>query len=141
MEPPYWMEMLRATRAPYRPRTVARMLAADLAGLLGGGGLAGADGPDGLIGDDAAAHLFGGDAVQGALDLQRHPVLGEPARAAPEISPTQIMGLMPALQDGQHLSVDKLIGLTEIPAALGMAADDVFHAQILRSMLAETSPV
>ena len=42
---------------------------ADLAGLLGGGGLAGADGPQGLVGDDHMAHLLGGHARQGALHL------------------------------------------------------------------------
>ena len=42
---------------------------ADLAGLLGRGGLAGADGPDRLIGDDAAAQLLSGDAAERTLDL------------------------------------------------------------------------
>ena len=43
--------------------------AADLLGVLGGGGLAGADGPDGLVGDDDLGDVLGAPALEGGADF------------------------------------------------------------------------
>ena len=105
---------------------------ADLTGLLGGGGLAGADGPDGLIGDDAAAQLVGGHAVQGALHLEGDPLAGDSGLPLLQALAHADDGIHAGVQYGVDLLVDCLVGLAEILAALAVAHDDVFYAQVLQ---------
>ena len=104
---------------------------ADLGGLLGGGGLAGADGPDGLIGDDALAQLLGGDAGQGGLHLQGDELHGDAQLPLLQALAHADDGMQTRLQSGQNLLVDGEIRFAEILAALGVADDDVFDAQVL----------
>ena len=134
MEPPYWM-VTACGRSGRRTgwRMVARMMAADLAGLLGGGGLAGADGPDGLIGDDARC---------AACRRARRPGRPSPDRAissmvmpssrCSRLSPTQMMGFRPASRAAWTFLLTVIVGLAEVLAALAVADDDVLHAQILQ---------
>ena len=119
-------------RGSYRLCDVDDLMLNTLGGLLGGGGLAGADGPHGLIGDDALAQLLGGYAGQRGLHLQGDELHGDAQLPLLQRLTHADNGVQTGLQRGQYLLVDDEIRLAEILAALGVADDDVLHAQILQ---------
>ena len=105
---------------------------APLRRLLRRGGLAGADGPHRLIGDDALAQLLGGHTGQRGLDLQGDQLHGDAQLPLLQRLAHADDGVQTGLQCGQHLAVYGEVRLAEVLPALGVADDDVLHAQILQ---------
>ena len=104
---------------------------ADLAGLLGSGGLAGADSPQGLVGDDHVTHLVGGHAGQSALDLVSDQLHGHAQLTLLQALAHTDDGEQAGVDGGVDLLVDGEVGLVIILAALGVADDDVLGAGLL----------
>src|SRR5699024_10208169 len=116
-------------------------LGADLLGLVCGRGLAGADGPDGLVGDDHVGHLLGGGVPQGDLGLHPDQLLGDALYPLRQAVVDAADGLQAGVQGGQGPLVHGLVGLGEVLAALGVAHDDVLHAQVHQHVGADLAGV
>ena len=103
---------------------------ADLLRLLVGRGAARADGPDGLVGDDDLLHLLGGQAVQRRLDLIGDALHREIAVALGErLADAHDRGDA-LFEQRVDLRVHELVGVAVIRAALAVADDAVFRAEI-----------
>ena len=124
MEPPYWMVTLRAIRAPYRCRMVARIKVQTSVGLLGGGGLAGADGPDGLIGDDHLRTFSALTPLRAAFTCMTMGSMVTPASRCSRVSPTQMMGMQARLQGGvDNGHAGQLLALQELQGGAAAGGD------------------
>ena len=103
---------------------------ADLLRLLVGRGAARADGPDGLVGDDDLLYLLGGQAVQRRLDLIGDALHREIAVALGErLADAHDRGDA-LFEQRVDLRVHELVGVAVIRAALAVADDAVFRAEI-----------
>ena len=101
-------------------------------GLLGRRGAAGADRPDRLVGDHDLGEV-GSASTLGEVGLElalEHRLGLVRRRAASSVSPTQRIGSSPAASAAGDLARQRLVGLAEELAALGVAEDDRLDAEL-----------
>src|SRR5262249_23683651 len=84
--------------------------------------------PDRLISNHELARFFSGNCVKGAQALTTEHVIGESRFALFKHLTHTDNGSKSRFQRRLELQIDRVVGLSEVLAALGVADDDVSHA-------------
>ncbi len=131
MEPPYWIVMERAMRAPYIWRMVARMNV-HTSPACSGVAVRPVPMAHRLISDDAFAQFFGTDASQSGFDLQgKSDPWSRPARAVQALTDADD-GMKAGLRAACTFLFTVMSVSPKILTAFAVTDNDVLHAQILQ---------